>query len=104
LTEKLAQDGHELVEVGEVEVVASVGHGHDFDARVFASESLGGFLRDQGRLCPGADDQRGALDVAHACPGRIRVLFAAPVPHTDHVGAIRPRTVGSLLIVEVYRC
>jgi hypothetical protein len=48
LGEKLTQDWHELVEVGEVDVVSGVRYRDYFDTRVFASEPLGSFMRNQG--------------------------------------------------------
>ena len=48
------------------------------DARIFATESLGGFLRYQRRFRAGADDQCGRLHLAHVVPGLVSVMAPRP--------------------------
>ncbi len=74
LRQDLSNDRHELVDVGEVDVVASVGYGDDFDARVFAREFLGAFLRNQGWLRPAR-----ITDVGHHARGTALVRSFNPV-------------------------
>src|SRR5689334_23532382 len=74
LSQELAEDRHELVEMSEVDVVTRLGYRHHLDARVFASEPCRGFLGHQRRFCAGANDQRWTLHVANVLPQIVGIV------------------------------